>query len=104
LSSSDYNLASSTNSLILQIVVKTMKFSAVLITALATTANSFAPSTNGRALFTLNAESGPSTDPVDKTLKGIDDGAKHDVFDPHGGNAPALIRNNNDEVWVQQVC
>ena len=83
-----------------------MKFSAILITALASTANAFAPSTNGRALFTTNlaAESGPSQDPVDKTLKGIDDGADYDIFDPLGGAAPALIRNNNDEVWVPQVC
>ena len=39
-------------------------------------------------------------EPVDKTLKGIDaDGS----FDPVEGDHAAVTRNNNDEVWVQQV-
>jgi hypothetical protein len=45
----------------------------------------------------------PSTDIVDKTLAGIDDGAQHDVFDPLSGDSPALTRNNKSEVWVPQV-
>eukprot|EP00339_Tiarina_fusa_P017856 CAMPEP_0117034716 /NCGR_PEP_ID=MMETSP0472-20121206/24698_1 /TAXON_ID=693140 ORGANISM="Tiarina fusus, Strain LIS" /NCGR_SAMPLE_ID=MMETSP0472 /ASSEMBLY_ACC=CAM_ASM_000603 /LENGTH=398 /DNA_ID=CAMNT_0004743967 /DNA_START=13 /DNA_END=1209 /DNA_ORIENTATION=- len=39
-------------------------------------------------------------DPVDKSLKGID--TDDTVFDPTSGEAPALIRNNNEEVWVPQ--
>ena len=86
------------------ILSTTMKFSAILLASLASTATAFSPSSNGRAIFTsLSAEAGPSTDPVDKTLKGIDAAAEHDVFDPLGGEAPALIRNNNQEVWVPQV-
>ncbi len=89
-----------------------MKFSAILLATLASSANAFSPSSNGRAILATNVatdpsvevEAGPSTDPVDKSLKGIDAGAEHDVFDPLGGDAPALVRNNNDEVWVPQVC
>ncbi len=87
-----------------------MKFSAVLISTLFTAASAFSPSSQGRA-FTARyvatepeVSAGPSTDPVDKTLKGIDDAATHDVFDPLSGNGPALTRNNNEEVWVPQVC
>ena len=89
-----------------------MKFSAILLTALFSTASAFSPSFNGRAATakfatveeTVEASTGPSTEPVDKTLEGIDDAAEHDVFDPHAGNGAALTRNNNDEVWVAQVC
>ena len=44
---------------------------------------------------------GGNTEPVDKSLKGID--SDEGVFDPTGGDNAALIRNNNDEVWVPQV-
>ena len=87
-----------------------MKFSAVLLATLASSVQAFSPSSNGRAVLATNVatdpsvEVGPSTDPVDKSLKGIDANAEHDVFDPLGGDAPALVRNNNDEVWVPQVC
>jgi hypothetical protein len=40
--------------------------------------------------------------PVDKTLQSVD--ADPNVFDPTSGENPALTRNNNDEVWVPQVC
>ncbi len=89
-----------------------MKFSAILLTTLSSlsTTSAFTPSSNnnGRALFTTNvnvatAAAGPSTEPVDKTLQGIDTAADHDTFDPLGGDSPALIRNNKDEVWVPQV-
>lgn len=86
-----------------------MRFSAILLSTLVTAASAFSPSTTGRAAFTsLNVatepevSAGPSQDPVDKTLNGIDDGAKHDIFDPQAGDKPALIRNNNEEVWVPQ--
>lgn len=39
-------------------------------------------------------------EPIDKTMKGID--AKGQ-FDPTEGENPALKRNNNDGVWVDQV-
>ncbi len=88
-----------------------MKFSAALLATLASSAQAFSPSSNGRALLATNVatdpaavETGPSTDPVDKSLKGIDAAAEHDVFDPLGGDSPALVRNNNEEVWVPQVC
>lgn len=44
----------------------------------------------------------PDLDPIDRSLKGID--ADASVFDPTTGENPALTRNNNDEVWVPQVC
>jgi porphobilinogen synthase len=45
----------------------------------------------------------PSAELVDKSLRGIDSDAKHDVYDPLGGSRPPLTRNNNDQVWVPQV-
>ena len=101
---------SAPEALIERIKFVTMKFSAILFTTLFATASAFAPATSGKAAFTARyvatdpeVSTGPSTDPVDKTLTGIDDAAEHDVFDPHAGNNPALTRNNNDEVWVPQV-
>jgi hypothetical protein len=46
--------------------------------------------------------SAAKTGSIDKTLQNVD--ADADVFDPTSGENPALTRNNNDEVWVQQVC
>jgi hypothetical protein len=43
---------------------------------------------------------GDGPDPVDKSLKGID---AEGSYDPVAGENAALTRNNNDEVWVQQV-
>ena len=48
---------------------------------------------------TPEVSTGPSTDPVDKSLRGIDDIVD---FDPTEGPNAALKRNNNDEVWVPQ--
>ena len=39
-------------------------------------------------------------DPIDKSLRGID---AEGSYDPVAGDNAALTRNNNDEVWVQQV-
>jgi porphobilinogen synthase len=39
---------------------------------------------------------------IDRSLRGIDTTAKHDVYDPLGGSRPPLTRNNNDQVWVPQ--
>ena len=80
-----------------------------ILASILSTGAAFSPSSN-KASFTARnvatepeVATGPSTEPVDKTLAGIDDGAEHDVFDPLGGDAPALVRNNNEEVWVPQV-
>ena len=70
-----------------------MKLVALCLIALAGTAAAFSaiPSVaNGNAAA------------VDRTLKGIDDTANHDVFDPTSGDNAALQRNNKDEVWVSQ--
>ena len=52
-----------------------------------------APSSRTTALFS-------TPDPVDKSLRGID---AEGSYDPIEGDNAALTRNNNDEVWVQQV-
>jgi len=39
---------------------------------------------------------------IDRSLRGVDLGAQHDVYDPLGGSRPPLTRNNNDQVWVPQ--
>ena len=44
-----------------------------------------------------------NTDPVDHTMKGIDDNLGYDAFDPTSGENPAVVRNNHGGVWVQQV-
>jgi hypothetical protein len=38
---------------------------------------------------------------IDRSMKGVDESG---AFDPTTGESPALRRNNNDEVWVEQVC
>ncbi len=84
-----------------------MKFSTILLATLFSSSQAFAPNAGaGRfsALKVTESEVGvPSSDVIDKSLDGIDAGAEHDVFDPLDGEQPALIRNNNDEVWVPQV-
>lgn len=73
-----------------------MKFTTALILAsMATTASAFsavAPSSSGASLG--------NTDPVDKSLRGID--GDDSTFDPTEGDNAALTRNNNDQVWVPQ--
>jgi hypothetical protein len=84
-----------------------MKFSAVLIASLAGASYGFAPSMHARRLsplFMADTAARPVTTPatnIDKRLEGID--SDPDTFDPTEGENPALIRNNNDEVWVPQV-
>mmetsp|Transcript_504 Transcript_504/g.761 ORF Transcript_504/g.761 Transcript_504/m.761 type:complete len:415 (-) Transcript_504:45-1289(-) len=88
-----------------------MKFSSFLLASLMTGSSAFAPSAttsiNMNTMNTMNRNAalfstGPSTDPVDKTLAGVDDALDYDVFDPHSGNTPAMTRNNNGEVFVPQ--
>lgn len=38
---------------------------------------------------------------IDRSMKDVDGSSM--AFDPTDGEAPALQRNNNDEVWVSQV-
>lgn len=82
--------------LILNLQPKTMKFTTALILAsMASTASAFsavAPSSSGASLG--------NTDPVDKSLRGID--GDDSTFDPTEGDNAALTRNNNDQVWVPQ--
>ena len=47
------------------------------------------------------ASVGGSSEEIDRTMKGIDAAGS---FDPTEGDSPALKRNNNDGVWVEQVC
>lgn len=46
------------------------------------------------------ASNGVKAEAVDKSLRGID---AEGSFDPVVGDNAALTRNNNDEVWNQQV-
>jgi hypothetical protein len=73
-----------------------MKFlsATLLIASLAASASAFSA--------VAPKSSAAKTGSVDKTLHNVD--ADADVFDPTSGENPALTRNNNDEVWVPQVC
>jgi hypothetical protein len=76
-----------------------MKLSTALVMAsMVNTASAFTAIVPRTTSSALAAE---MPDPVDKSLKGID--SDDTVFDPTSGGSPALIRNNNDEVWVPQV-
>lgn len=78
-----------------------MKFSAILI-ALIASAEAFSPIavSNGRASTILAMDKSDTPQNVDKTMVGID---AEGSFDPTAGDNPALARNNNGEVWNQQV-
>jgi hypothetical protein len=65
----------------------TMKFSTALVLA------SFV---NSASAFSAVA---PGS--IDRSLRGID--SEESAFDPTAGESPALILNNNDQVWVPQV-
>lgn len=77
-----------------------MKFSAVLIALIAST-EAFAPvSVNSRTSSVLGMDASDTPQNIDKSLVGID---AEGSFDPTSGDNPALARNNNNEVWNQQV-
>jgi hypothetical protein len=79
-----------------------MKFSAaILIASLVGAASAFSPVSLSSTRAATSLFDAGSPEPVDRSLKGIDSDAS--VFDPTSGENPALIRNNNDEVWVSQV-
>lgn len=42
-------------------------------------------------------------EPVDRTMNVIDDNLGYEAFDPTAGENPAVARNNQGGVWVQQV-
>uniref|UniRef100_A0A7S4MPM8 Delta-aminolevulinic acid dehydratase n=1 Tax=Odontella aurita TaxID=265563 RepID=A0A7S4MPM8_9STRA len=79
-----------------------MKFSTVIIASFMGAATAFAPVKPAAFAPSSALSAAGNTDPVDRSLVGIDDGAEHDVFDPTSGDNPALVRNNNNEVWVPQ--
>ena len=85
--------------ILVQLTLLTMKFTALLLVTLTKASNAFSPimeSKTGTKLFVL-----PPSDPVDKTMRGID--TDDSTFDPTGGENPALARNNKGEVWNKQV-
>lgn len=58
--------------------------------------------TNSVGAFSVSTKAnGPTVAPVDRTMRTVDSDAN--TFDPTAGDAPALNRNNNGEVWVPQV-
>ena len=61
-----------------------------------------APNSPRAAAAAANGGGAPvaSSGPVDKTMEGVD---AEGSFDPTKGGNPALKRNNNNEVWVDQV-
>lgn len=77
-----------------------MKFSALLIAAFTVTTASAFSAVAPKPSSPVKVEAAPSSEPVDKSLKGID--ADSSTFDPTTGENAALTRNNNDEVWVSQ--
>ena len=73
----------------------------LLIASLTASAAAFSAVAPKKSAAKAASGGGPSLDPIDRSLKGID--ADADTFDPTAGDSPALTRNNNDEVWVPQV-
>jgi len=82
-----------------------MKFSTAVVLAVASCCASGAAGFS--AVVPPKSSSAPAksstgkTDPVDKGMRSLDDDDA--TFDPTGGQNPAVIRNNKDEVWVSQV-
>mmetsp|Transcript_1298 Transcript_1298/g.1988 ORF Transcript_1298/g.1988 Transcript_1298/m.1988 type:complete len:404 (-) Transcript_1298:110-1321(-) len=78
-----------------------MKISAAILALAVSSANAFAPSASvGRTV--TNLYGGGNMEPVDRTMNGIDDNLGYEAFDPTAGDSPAVARNNNGGVWVQQ--
>jgi hypothetical protein len=82
-----------------------MKFSCTVVvtalTGLAATRESRAFSAVAPPSKTTATGGAPNVDPVDKSMRHIDDGGS--VFDPAAGLNAALTRNNKGDVWVPQV-
>eukprot|EP00978_Attheya_sp_CCMP212_P018874 scaffold52170_cov50-Attheya_sp.AAC.1 len=79
-----------------------MKFSAFLIATLAGASYAFAPLTPSSFRANSAIRAAEEEPPVDKTMRSVDDGTTHKLFDPTSGDHPSVIRNNNDGVWVSQ--
>mmetsp|Transcript_23270 Transcript_23270/g.35676 ORF Transcript_23270/g.35676 Transcript_23270/m.35676 type:complete len:404 (-) Transcript_23270:113-1324(-) len=78
-----------------------MKISAAILALAVSSADAFAPSASvGRTA--TNLYGGGNMEPVDRTMNGIDDNLGYEAFDPTAGDSPAVARNNNGGVWVQQ--
>lgn len=78
-----------------------MKMIATILALAAMHTNAFAFTTPSITTTThLHAEG--NTDPVDRTMNGIDDNLGYDAFDPTAGSHPAISRNNHGGVWAQQ--
>ena len=80
-----------------------MKISAAILALTMASASAFAP-VQYVTRSTSRAMGAGNTDPVDPTMNGIDDNLGYAAFDPTAGDSPAVARNNNGGVWVQQVC
>uniref|UniRef100_A0A7S2RJU2 Delta-aminolevulinic acid dehydratase n=1 Tax=Eucampia antarctica TaxID=49252 RepID=A0A7S2RJU2_9STRA len=81
-----------------------MKFSAILIASLVSTVSAFTVSTSTSVGIksALHAEAEAESEPIDYSMKAVDSDLDYDAFDPLSGDRPALVRNNNDGVWVPQ--
>ena len=80
----------------------TMKVSAAILALTVASASAFAPSSPRSYVTKTALYGGGNMDPVDPTMKGIDDNLGYDAFDPTAGDSPAVSRNNNGGVWVKQ--
>ena len=79
-----------------------MKVSAAILALTVASASAFAPSSPSYVTTKTALYGGGNMDPVDPTMKGIDDNLGYDAFDPTSGDSPAVSRNNNGGVWVKQ--
>ena len=73
--------------------------SAVVLSAL------LSSSSSGSVVEAFSAPAVPGTTTaaqIDKTMRNVDKDDKA-TFDPTKGDQPALVRNNKDQVWVEQV-
>jgi porphobilinogen synthase len=80
-----------------------MRISATILALALSSADAFAPSASVSRTGTTNLYGGAgNTDPVDRTMNGIDDNIGYEAFDPTAGDSPAVARNNHGGVWVKQ--
>jgi len=79
-----------------------MMFSGLFLLFCVLTVSSFSNQALGSTKALINANCiSLNVEPIDKSMKGIDEAGS---FDPTVGDNCALQRNNEDEVWVAQVC
>ncbi|KAL7490143.1 hypothetical protein ACHAW6_015879 [Cyclotella cf. meneghiniana] len=79
-----------------------MKISAAVLALSAAYSNAFASIPSQVTRSSVLSMAAGNTDPVDRTMKGIDDNLGYETFDPTAGDSPAVFRNNHGGVWVQQ--